>query len=595
MIDALVLTALADELRALFGARDGAAAWSEVAGPDGFPYHQRRIGGVQIAAAWVGAMGETATAARAAALIGHLDPRCLAMAGICAGNRAAVSLGDVIIADRVYSRDHGKIVTRPTPDGHSERQLLHDITTYNLDPGWRIHADHLTVPGELHAAMLRERPLAWAIQEAWLCHALAKHAEREGPVPQEHQERKARCPDWPEIVHRLVSAGLVRQAGERLLLTAAGKRRVQAERSAHPDGLPPELPFRVHIGAIATGKTVERDGELFARLERMVCRTLGVEMEAAAIGHVAETFKRKAVVVKAVSDHGDAAKDDRYRGFAARAAATVLLALLERVLADPGAPAPEVAGNPFKTGGTLPADHRTYVVRGCDEALEAAARAERLCAVEGDFGTGKSSLVTRVGAELKATHRVLYVDLAAIRGDDVKLFMSRLFKKLSRELGRTVEDWSDLAAPGELPVALVFDEFKSLTREVLPSLIPSLIHFVEAYPPACVIVCLPVAVGGPTTRRFLADGGVANPKHRECWRRIEVPRFSLAEVGRLLDLLSSRARGVARAQAEAIRTRTGGIPVQVQRLCSALYEAEAAGKSDAELRALITAWEANDD
>jgi len=334
-----------------------------------------------------------------------------------------------------------------------------------------------------------------------------------------------------------------------------------------------------------------------------------LEMEAAGmlISAVKRATPTPALVLRGISDHVDVPKAESdaiaegvLRRLAMRNAVRLMRALLaigalprhDSVASSERRPAPEIAGNPFKTGGTLPADHPSYIARGCDEALAVGLGAQRLCAVEGDFGVGKSSLVMRVGAGLMATHRVLHVHLA-FRSDDIRVFMSRLFKKLSRLLGRTVEDWSDLAVPGELPVALVFDEFGSLTRDVLPSLIPPLIHFVEANPPACVVVCLPVA-SGRTIQGFLADGGVVNPKHRGCWRRIEVPRFSPAEVERLLELLPPRARELARTLAEAILRRTSAVPVKVQRLCSELYEAEVAGKSDAELQALITAWEDHD-
>ena len=55
-------------------------------------------------------------------------------------------------------------------------------------------------------------------------------------------------------------------------------------------------------------------------------------MEAAAIGLVSEQLGRQALIVKAVSDHGDNDKDDRFRVFAARASAEVLIRFLLRKL-----------------------------------------------------------------------------------------------------------------------------------------------------------------------------------------------------------------------------------------------------------------------
>src|SRR5262249_11089706 len=87
--------------------------------------------------------------------------------------------------------------------------------------------------------------------------------------------------------------------------------------------------LQVHVGAVATGKMVEEDPELFPRLRRVVRKTIGVEMEGVAIGSLAQHFDRKGLVVKAVSDHADLKKDDSFREFACKAAATVLMAFLQ--------------------------------------------------------------------------------------------------------------------------------------------------------------------------------------------------------------------------------------------------------------------------
>lgn len=51
-----------------------------------------------------------------------LSPRWLAMCGICAGRRGEVSLGDLIVADRVFSYDHGKLIASTGPDGQRQEE-----------------------------------------------------------------------------------------------------------------------------------------------------------------------------------------------------------------------------------------------------------------------------------------------------------------------------------------------------------------------------------------------------------------------------------------------------------------------------------------
>ena len=590
-VDALVMTALLDEFVALRAVHDGAGRWSEARDGAGFPYHHRLLGSLRVAAAWIGEMGETAAATRTTALVGHLAPKYLAMCGICAGNRSAVVLGDVIVADRVYSYDHGKILATRTPDGHRDVQVFRNITTYNLGQVWRIHAGHLAIPGEYHTNMQRDRPVARAHQERWLCHQLAEQGR--GITPQELPDRKARCPDWPVVVEHLRAAGLVRLTKDRLSLTRKGRDRVREEQLAYPDGLPDETPFRVHIGAIATGKTVQRDPELFTELERSVCKTIGVEMEAAAIGHVADHFERDALIIKAVADHGDHDKDDRFRAFAARAAADVLLHLLMRGLtALSDAPLP-TQRNPYRPAGTLPPDHPTYVRRACDDVLEATLRDHSTIAIEGDFEIGKSSLMMRVKTALAETHSACYIDLSDFRDDQVVHFLDRVFDGLSRGLGRKIRDWPELDVATERPLALILDELAVLTNPgAVSSLFTRLTSLVERRPEIRILVCLAVGEGNPSIREFLAHAGLSNPKHRDRWHRIEVPRFTGAEIDRLLALLPARAQDLARAHADAILTLSSGRPIAVQRLCSVLFEAAVAGRSEAELQRLLTSREA---
>ncbi|WP_437978623.1 pentapeptide repeat-containing protein [Sorangium sp. So ce295] len=333
-VDALIVTALQDELEAVLalgeGGRDG---WREARDPGGFPYFVRDLPNdrgepLRIAAAWSGRMGESAAAARAQGLIEELDPGCLAMCGICAGKRGEVSLGDVIVADRVYSYDEGKRVAHG-----GEGAFFHDIETYNLERTWNMDAALFAREFERQTAFAAERPPSKPSQAWWLRHALYASQVEGGPPPVSRPERAARCPGWTERIGELEAAGALRIGDGGLELTEAGVAQVRRDRLLHPDGPPSARPFRVHIGPIATGKAVQEDAGLFERLKPIGRKVLGVEMEAAAIGYVAERLGRRSIIAKAVSDHADHDKDDSFRAFACRASAEFLVAFLRRFLA----------------------------------------------------------------------------------------------------------------------------------------------------------------------------------------------------------------------------------------------------------------------
>jgi nucleoside phosphorylase len=90
------------------------------------------------AVAWSGAMGAAAAARRAATLVERLRPACLAMCGICAGKRGEVALGDVIVAGRVYSFEHGKLTSAASATGEELADFAPGPAVLKLLPAGRL-------------------------------------------------------------------------------------------------------------------------------------------------------------------------------------------------------------------------------------------------------------------------------------------------------------------------------------------------------------------------------------------------------------------------------------------------------------------------
>jgi WD40 repeat protein/nucleoside phosphorylase len=336
-VDVLILTALPAELEAVLALGEG---WSERKDLGGFPCHRRdfpRADGkspLVVVAAWLGKMGQVNAAIRGGALLRELRPVCVAMCGICAGMRGEVALGDVIVADRLYSYDEGKLVAEPG----REAELHHDIETYSLHPLLKMGAAGLKREIDLRA-LEQVRPPSKASQRRWLLHALYAHEVEGGPAPMTHEGQERECPDWTDRLDEAEKEGLLELRAGALSLTAAGRELVLNERTRFRGKLPKDPELQIHVGAVGTGKAVQKDPALFTRLRRVMRTTLGVEMEGAAIGELARHFDTRGIVVKAVSDHGDLQKDDSFRAFACRASAEVLLALLLKYI-EP-APAPD--------------------------------------------------------------------------------------------------------------------------------------------------------------------------------------------------------------------------------------------------------------
>ncbi len=334
-IDVVVITALKEEFDAVRAVSAGALGdWTRQHDSSGFPYDVRQYAcepsdqPLQIALAQAVDMGSLAASQVAARLVKDLDPRCLAMCGICAGRRGEVSLGDVIVADRVYKYDDGKMKVRETQPGIRIEDVRTDLKTYNLDPRWKLAAQHF--PTSWSESLSRQRPPTLHAQENWLLHGLFT-SQAGGPPLKDHEDRRAKCPRWTFVVERLRNRGWVTKKG--VQLTRTGLKHIEEQFDLYPDGLPDDRPFRVHVGPIATGSQVIEDDLVFDRLEKAVRKVLGLEMEAAAIGLVAEIEKLAwMIVAKGVCDHADTEKDDSFHTFAARASSEFLLVFLRREL-----------------------------------------------------------------------------------------------------------------------------------------------------------------------------------------------------------------------------------------------------------------------
>ncbi len=335
-LDVLVITALFDELSEVLALTDdNSAEWEEDTDPDGFRFHRRKFTTdsgepLAVAAAWSGTMGEVAAADRSRALVMYLQPLCVAMSGICAGRRGDVFLGDVIVANRVFSYDHGKLIAATSDKGNRDEQLFHDIETYNLEKTWAMDAAYFASKNTWCQHLLSDRPLSLDIQRLWVLRTLLKHETEDSLEPVSHPERDISCPSWSDVVESLINARTITVKNGTMKLSKKGREFIMKDRLLYPDGPPQDPPFQVHVGPIGTGKTVRNDPDIFPRLKKLERNVLGLEMEAVAIGYVAEHVGIPSIVVKAVTDYADEEKDDSFRTFASRASIEFLIAFLKK-------------------------------------------------------------------------------------------------------------------------------------------------------------------------------------------------------------------------------------------------------------------------
>lgn len=327
-IDVLIVTAVKEEYDEALKVQDGGLdEWLHETGPTGFEVAfrtYRTASGTQIRVALTRAPEMRGVAASNAAwpLIQKYNPRCLAMCGVCAGRRGDTNLGDVIVGDLLYTYDAGTVVAEYDANGKRHERFKGEPSPYRLDGRWKQRAESFLVASD--AEWLKTRPLSLESQCNWLLERLfAGEAD-----PAQHPERSASCPAWKEAITRLRKLELVTSSG--LALTPKGRVHVEELRILHPDGRPTQPPFRILVAPMATGSSVVRDQRVFERLSDSMRKVIGLEMEAAAIGAIANVSGIRMLVMKGVMDHADEDKDDGFKSFAARASAECLISFLRK-------------------------------------------------------------------------------------------------------------------------------------------------------------------------------------------------------------------------------------------------------------------------
>lgn len=362
-VDVLVITALKMEFDAFHqmashngkrGVRDWTVHDEQTSSPYEVGTYQCADGRIiTIALARPTRIGTTSTLPITSALLERLKPRSLAMSGVCAGNPGSLSLGDVIISEIAYPYDEGKRTTQGFEGDH--RQI--PIRNSWLRAAQELRSEELSSYGEAS----KDEALLWLLDLLDKGINPALHPARRNFIPDK---------DWGSWLPEWEVSNFIRPKGETYQLAPKGRRHIQAYRRTNK-AAPSVLPFSIHVGPIASGNVVVKDGVTWDMLRKFGVRTcLGLEMEAAAIARAAfDAELDDWIVIKGVMDYADPGKDDRYKPFAAKVSAEVLLRFLEGRVARRPETLKSTVGRALVIGGvtresgsrTLEADYLAHL------------------------------------------------------------------------------------------------------------------------------------------------------------------------------------------------------------------------------------------
>ncbi|MEV6630148.1 tetratricopeptide repeat protein [Actinoplanes sp. NPDC051470] len=402
-VDVLIVVAKKVELDAAKSAAlakpdggPGVAGWVESAWPGASSPYWRgtyRYGDhreLSVALVRQPAMGGRHLAPIATALVEQMNPRCLAMCGMCAGSPEYTDIGDVVVASHAYVWDEGR---------ETETGFEPDLDPLPMNRAW------LSVTQEFDPADLPSQGTVSPDDSKWWL--LERLRRNQDPRGHPGRERYFAAETWGPRLAVWEKEGLIARSQDGSFLLAEEGRQQALQRWYDTVDGPLALPFRVVVAPMASGNSVVRNQVHWKRLANMgMRRTAGLDMECATIATVArERDVPHWLVIKGVADHGDAHKDDQHQPFASRAAAEVLYALLPELM---GSSVP-VSTNPSATA-QLERDLPDLVGRDqfvndlvgrLAPVIKGIEAQPAIVVLWGPGGVGKTTVATRIAGHLR--------------------------------------------------------------------------------------------------------------------------------------------------------------------------------------------------
>lgn len=276
--------------------------------------------GLNIALARGFEYGEVDAAIMTQTLYMTLKPKIIAMAGFCAGQRGKQTLGDVVIAEKVFNYDLGKQI--------SENKIQPQISSYKLDG--RIKQKIGRYGNNWRNSVKISLPKDFELQCFEFLQELLKY--KDGVEPQVLYN-KVKYPNWHDIIQfslRENYIGKIRN-GEKINLSRKGRGHLNELNLLFPDGFAPIEPAAM-LGVLATGTKVQQWDGIFNYLNSQFDRKCNVlDMEGHAMGKIAEFNKCPFVIAKGVGDFAQNGKsfDNRFIDYAVYSSYRFLVEFLE--------------------------------------------------------------------------------------------------------------------------------------------------------------------------------------------------------------------------------------------------------------------------
>ena len=295
--DVLIMVATNEEENAIRNCEE----WESKKTKDGYEFFITRNGQMTFALANTFGKGGVKAASATQLYRDFINPRFIAMAGFCAGQKNNVNLGDVFVPEKIYEYDTGKQI--------SETDLLPEINSYTLDPLWELKINRFGK--EWRDSIEIERPISYERQVKTFIETMKENNYKMGII---ELRNNPNLPNITSIIEDECSSGHLNMNMGSVITTEEGIDYYENEYAMkYYQFFEPELSIKT--GALATGNRVQQWDGIFEKLEKQYDKnTYALDMEGYAVADVARIVHVPFIIAKGVGDFASGSKafDNRY-------------------------------------------------------------------------------------------------------------------------------------------------------------------------------------------------------------------------------------------------------------------------------------------
>lgn len=274
---------------------------------------------LNIHVSWPPKFGSVDMSLHLKSILDEFQPTFIAMSGICAGDKKEVKLGDIIVGERAFQYDSGKVIESPDgtkqhePDTDTEHPDKNTLQYLKQFESWKTNVHTI------------ERPISKRQQRDWILSTLELSSTKLfDDIPD--TDLKINAPDWREILHEL-QTGENPFLKERILKDVSRVKDLSYSREIFPyvDKKRPDC----FIAPIASGSAVRSDSP-FDEFCFPVRKTVAIDMESYPFYRAVSDYPGiRSLLVKGVCDYADMEKDDSFHEYSSIVSSIYIISFIK--------------------------------------------------------------------------------------------------------------------------------------------------------------------------------------------------------------------------------------------------------------------------